>query len=151
MIRLVAGRSPASQGRACALRAEPPAESQAEPLVPNAKLTAADIRPALAFAFPGKPTIRNIQDEVADFYGINRDYMRAPDRQGAREPRISHPRQVAMFFSRHCTRHSLTVIGKSFHRDHSTVLHAIRVVGKRAETDPILGAELEVLAERFCA
>jgi chromosomal replication initiator protein len=105
----------------------------------------------LLFAFPGRPTIRNIQDEVADFYGLERDYMREPDRIGAREPRISHPRQVAMFLARKFTPFSLPIIGRHFNRDHSTVIHAIKAVEKRASNDALLEMELEVLRERFSA
>lgn len=154
MIRLVAayGRPPASQGRACALRAEPPEESQAEPLVPDARMTATDLRATLGLAFPPQlQSIRNIQDAVAEFYGINPAYMRKPDGEGAREARIARPRQVAMFFARKFTNQPLTDIGRRFNRDHSTVIHAVRAVEKRAAQDPFLEMELEVLRERLSA
>jgi chromosomal replication initiator protein len=151
MIRLVAGRSPS--GRALAIKVEPvPVSPPDGASIPNAGITAADIRPALIFAFPsGRASIRGIQDEVADFYGIDRQYMREPDRVGAREKRISHPRQVAMFLSRTFTDQSLPTIGRMFKRDHSTVIHAIRAVTQRAEADPMFELELEVLRERFDA
>jgi chromosomal replication initiator protein len=145
MIRMVAGRCPT----AIALK---PTES--EPIriapIPTAKLSAADLRPALLFAFPGRLSVRGIQDEVADFYGIDREYMRKPDGPGNREPRVSHPRQVAMFLSRELTQTTLPVIGKLFGgRDHSTVIYAIAAVKKRAAADPIIDVELEVLRERM--
>jgi len=155
MIRLVAGRTPS--GRALAIKVEPsicgevsPAVAASIPYAP--RINASELRSALVLAFPGRPTIRNIQDEVADFYGIKRDYMRQRDGiGGAREVRVSHPRQVAMFLSRKFTKQSLTTIGKHFLRDHSTVIHAVNAVEKRAATDPLLEMELEVLRERFSA
>jgi chromosomal replication initiator protein len=113
-------------------------------------VTAADLRPALLFAFPGRLSARGIQDEVADFYGVHRDYMRRPHGRGTREPRVSHPRQVAMLLTREFTKLTLPTIGKLFGgRDHSTVIYALRAVKMRAEADPLLAVELEVLRERF--
>lgn len=141
MIRMVAGRCPSSR----AVTPEGPIPEE----VPDARITAADLRPALLLAFSGRPTIRSIQDEVADFYGIRGAYFRMSDRAGAREPSIAHPRQVAMFFARKFTPFSFPVIGKHFSRDHSTVMHGIKAVEKRAAADPLLEMELEVLRERF--
>jgi chromosomal replication initiator protein len=151
MIRLFAGRLPS--GRALAVKVEPSICVEVSPAVaaaiPDAWITAQDLRPALLFAFPGRLSAIGIQDEVADFYGIGREQMRRPDGEGAREPRISHPRQVAMSLARELTKLSLPAIGRLFNRDHSTVIHAIKAVEKRAAVDPLLEMELEVLRERF--
>jgi chromosomal replication initiator protein len=123
-----------------------------EPEVEKPRLTAAEIRPVLEAAFGPRSSIRDIQDEVAQFYGVDADYMRLPDRIGSREPRVSHPRQMAMAMVREFTRFSLPEIGRRFGgRDHTTVIYALRAVAKRALQDPYVALEMEVLRERFAA
>jgi chromosomal replication initiator protein len=46
----------------------------------------------------------------------------------SRKKTLTFPRQVAMYLCRKHTQESLADIGKTFHRDHSTVLHSIKVV-----------------------
>lgn len=103
--------------------------------------------------FPNRLTVAEIQTAVAEFYGLHPKTMRDPDRQlGSREPRISHPRQVAMFFARKLTPMSYPEIGRRFGgRDHSTVIHAMRAVERRAAEDPYAEIELEALRERLSA
>jgi chromosomal replication initiator protein len=109
-----------------------------------------DIRPSIMLAFGRRSSVLRIQDEVAAFYGIRPDYMRSPDRPGSREPRVSHPRQVAMFLTQKLTRLSTPEIGRRFGgRDHTTVLHAKKAVERRVANDPYLEMELEVLRERL--
>jgi chromosomal replication initiation ATPase DnaA len=151
MIRFVAGRCPT--GRALAFQVEPvPVSPAPAASIPNAKLSAADLAPALATAFPERLTVHRIQDEVAQFYGVQTSYMREPDRIGSREPRVSHPRQMAMALARELTKLSLPALGREFGgRDHTTVLYALKAVEKRAKTDPFVEIEREVLRERFVA
>jgi chromosomal replication initiator protein len=70
-------------------------------------------------------TIENIQKTVAEYYKI-----RVADLLSRRRSRsITRPRQVAMALSKELTNHSLPEIGDAFGgRDHTTVLHACRVV-----------------------
>lgn len=113
-------------------------------------LAVEDITPAILLAFGARSSVRHIQDEVAKFYGIHPSYMQRPDSIGAREFRVSHPRQVAMFFAHKLTGLPTTEIGRRFGgRDHSTVIHARKAVEKRAARDPYLEMELEVLRERL--
>jgi chromosomal replication initiator protein len=80
----------------------------------------------------GEPTIQNIISTVTEFYSI-----RLADLQGKHRQRsIALPRQVCMYLSRKCTRHSLEEIGGFFGgRDHTTVMHAIRTVDSRRADD----------------
>ncbi len=80
----------------------------------------------------GEPTIQNIISAVTEFYSI-----RLADLQGKHRQRsIALPRQVCMYLSRRCTRHSLEEIGGFFGgRDHTTVMHAIRTVDSRRASD----------------
>ncbi len=74
-----------------------------------------------------RPTIEAVQEVVAAGFGISRSDLLST----ARTARLVQARQVAMYLSRELTGSSSSVIGAAFRRDHSTVLHAIRVVGER--------------------
>ena len=78
-------------------------------------------------------TIDNIQKTVAEFFKI-----RVSDLLSKRRSRsVTRPRQVAMALSKELTNHSLPEIGDSFGgRDHTTVLHACRLILQLKESDP---------------
>ena len=48
---------------------------------------------------------------------------------------IAHARQLAMVLLRESTDLTLIEIGRIFNRDHGTVIHAIKAVASRRETD----------------
>lgn len=77
-------------------------------------------------------TIENIQKTVAEYYKI-----RVADLLSKRRSRsIARPRQMAMALAKELTTHSLPEIGDAFGgRDHTTVLHACRVIKALKETD----------------
>ncbi len=77
-------------------------------------------------------TIDAIQRLVAERYD-----MRLADMASRRRPAsIAGPRQIAMYLSRRLTKSSLMEIGEAFGgRDHGTVIHAVRKVTARIETD----------------
>ncbi len=56
----------------------------------------------------------------------------------SRKKAITTPRQIAMYLARKYTEESLVDIGKAFNRDHSTVLHSIKVVSKKLVRDTSL-------------
>jgi len=66
----------------------------------------------------------------------------------SRKRSVSFPRQIAMYLSRKYTDDSLADIGKVLHRDHSTVLHAIKVVSSRAMKDGSVSAQLDLLSNK---
>ena len=77
-------------------------------------------------------TIENIQKTVAEYYKI-----RVADLLSKRRSRsIARPRQMAMALAKELTEHSLPEIGDAFGgRDHTTVLHACRVIKELRETE----------------
>lgn len=88
--------------------------------------------------------IKDVLDVVSDHFNLDPRDIVGP----RRDARYSWPRQVAMYLSRTKTAHSLPSIGATFHRDHTTVLHACRKI----EADPealklstALGEKLEDL------
>ena len=74
----------------------------------------------------------NIQKSVADYY-----QLRVADLLSKRRTRsLARPRQMAMALAKELTEHSLPEIGDAFGgRDHTTVLHACRVIRGLLEVD----------------
>lgn len=72
-------------------------------------------------------TIENIQKTVAEYYKV-----KVADLLSKRRSRsVTRPRQMAMALAKELTSHSLPEIGDAFGgRDHTTVLHACRVVAE---------------------
>jgi chromosomal replication initiator protein len=66
----------------------------------------------------------------------------------SRKKIITTPRQIAMYLARKYTEESLVDIGKTFNRDHSTVLHAIKVVSTKLIRDTSVNAQLEILSNK---
>jgi chromosomal replication initiator protein len=77
-------------------------------------------------------TVDNIQKTVAGYYKL-----RVADLLSKRRSRsIARPRQMAMAMAKELTSHSLPEIGDAFGgRDHTTVMHACRVIKELRETD----------------
>ena len=76
--------------------------------------------------------VEQIQQIVCDYFSIPEDLVRARTRK--RE--VVQARQVAMYFSKQFTKHSLKTIGLHFGgRDHSTVIHANQSVENQIDTD----------------
>ena len=88
-------------------------------------------RPQLTPASSGDsaPSLEAIQDAVGSVLGVTRAELVS----AGRTPRVARARQLAMYLSRELTSLSLTQIARAFNRDHTTVLHAVRVVSTRLE------------------
>lgn len=73
-----------------------------------------------------------IQRTVSDYFNVETDALKAK----TRKKEIVIARQVAMYFSKDYTNHSLKSIGYHFGgRDHSTVIHAVQSVNDMLDTD----------------
>ena len=73
-----------------------------------------------------------IQKTVSDYFKVNQDDLKAK----TRKKEIVIARQVAMYFSKDYTNHSLKSIGYHFGgRDHSTVIHAVQSVNDMIDTN----------------
>ena len=77
-------------------------------------------------------TIENIQRTVAEYYKI-----KVADLLSKRRNRsVARPRQTAMALAKELTNHSLPEIGDAFGgRDHTTVLHATRMIKELRQSD----------------
>ncbi|HYG22744.1 MAG TPA: helix-turn-helix domain-containing protein [Verrucomicrobiae bacterium] len=74
--------------------------------------------------------IDEIKKLVAHHYGLSVTVIDVRNRT----PRVAWARQVAMALSCEFTNQSISEVGRQFHRDHGTVLHAIQTVSDRCET-----------------
>ncbi len=77
-------------------------------------------------------TVDNIQRTVAEYYKI-----KVADLLSKRRNRsVARPRQTAMALAKELTNHSLPEIGDAFGgRDHTTVLHACRMINELRQSD----------------
>lgn len=91
-------------------------------------------------------TVEEIQRIVCDFLKIPEDLVRARTRK--RE--VVQARQVAMYFSKQLTNHSLKTIGLHFGgRDHSTVIHAVQSVEDQCDTDPTYRDMVDAVSKKL--
>jgi chromosomal replication initiator protein len=66
-----------------------------------------------------------------------------------REAKVVFARQVAMYLLRKVLGMSLAAIGERYGRDHSTVLHAVRVIDARRDRDPEVRRLVSALEEKL--
>lgn len=86
--------------------------------------------------------VAQIKAVVAASYGISLLHMEGP----SRNRKHAWPRQMAMYLARQLTDKSLPAIGGYFgHRDHTTVIHAIRAVEGRMARDARYRGDYEAL------
>ena len=91
-------------------------------------------------------TVPQIQRITCEVLNIAEDLIRARTRK--RE--IVQARQIAMYFSKQLTKHSLKAIGQHFGgRDHSTVIHAVRSVEDQIDTDPLFRETVERVRKKI--
>ena len=83
-----------------------------------------------------------IAELVSGQFRVSLEDLRSRSRKRA----VAFPRQVAMYLARKYTEESLVDIGKTFNRDHSTVLHAIKSVSSQVLRDASISAQVEILA-----
>jgi chromosomal replication initiator protein len=90
--------------------------------------------------------LREILQVVAEYFGVSPQELIG--RRRARS--VAYPRQVAMYLARQLTPLSLQEIGVHFgNRDHSTVLHAERVIGAECQQSRRTADLIELLKRRL--
>lgn len=91
-------------------------------------------------------TIDSIQQIVGEHLEIEVEQMKAKTRKRD----IVQARQIAMFFAKEMTRHSLKSIGIHFGgRDHSTVIHALQTVNDLIATDKYFKQNVSDIRKRI--
>ncbi len=90
--------------------------------------------------------IEYIQKAVSEYFNVSLDDLKAK----TRKKEIVIARQVAMYFSKDYTNHSLKSIGYHFGgRDHSTVIHAVQAVNDMIDTDAKFRYAVDELKKRL--
>ena len=88
-----------------------------------------------------KLSLDEIIRRVCEYYNLSLHDMASKSRQGT----IVLPRQVAMYLCRELTNESLVAIGRSFSRDHTTIMHAVDKIRALMEKDPSLKEDVNNL------
>lgn len=92
-----------------------------------------------------RPSPEHVIELVARHFGIRLRDLRS----SGRTPRISTPRQIAMYLlRRHCGL-SYPEVGRVFRRHHTTALHSDRLVQRQLQTDPRLRSAVVVLEKEL--
>lgn len=123
-------------------------------LIANASLVRKDIDLELA-----KQTLKNIVHDIDSEVGVDyiqkmvAEYFRIPVdklKEKTRKKEIVIARQIAMYFAKEYTNHSLKSIGSHFGgRDHSTVIHAVQTVNDMYDIDSSFKKSLDELRKKL--
>lgn len=93
-----------------------------------------------------RPSIRKITSTTAKHYGLPVTDLLGP----SRHKNVANARSTAIYLARRLTGKSLVEIGTFFGgRDHTTVLHSIRITRRRAESDPAWQRDIDQLLSRL--
>ncbi|EGD60046.1 chromosomal replication initiator protein DnaA [Novosphingobium nitrogenifigens DSM 19370] len=91
-------------------------------------------------------TIDEIQRAVCQFYRVDRTEMASKRRARA----VVRPRQVAMYLAKVLTPRSYPEIGRKFGgRDHSTVIHAVRLIEELRTRDADMDGDVRTLLRQL--
>ncbi|MDR2125215.1 MAG: chromosomal replication initiator protein DnaA [Prevotellaceae bacterium] len=91
-------------------------------------------------------SIDKIKRIVCDYFGLSLDTIYSK----IRKREIVQARQIAMFFARNMTKHSLSSIGAEIGgKDHATVLHACKTVEDLSDTDKTFKQHITEIEKRI--
>lgn len=90
-------------------------------------------------------TLEDIIKAVTEYYNLEANDLTSKSRIQT----IAQPRQIAMYLGRSLTNLSLVAIGRSFLRDHTTVMHAVDKISVLVKKDPEIREEVENLEEQL--
>jgi chromosomal replication initiator protein len=91
-------------------------------------------------------TLQTIIDAVTAYYNVKLSDLQSKRRHKS----ITEPRQVCMWLARKRTRFSLEEIGGYFGgRDHTTVMHSIRITDERMAADAYYARQIHQIEERL--
>lgn len=86
-----------------------------------------------------------IRDFIATQFKVSVNDLCSKSRKQA----ISFPRQISMYLARKLTEQPLADIGKTFNRDHSTVVHSIRVINEAIARKGSVRGQVEHLTKKL--
>ncbi len=86
-----------------------------------------------------------IRDFIGCQFNVNIEDLKSRSRKRS----ISYPRQIAMYLTRKYTEQSLADIGSIYNRDHSTVLHAIKVITREMSRQASVREQIDLLSTKL--
>lgn len=115
---------------------------------PSVELATKVLKDIIATPGPGFLTIEKILIEVSRFYHINKDELLGKKRN----KEVVYPRQIAMYLLRHELGFSYPLIAKELGgKDHTTIIHGCKKIGKEITKNQNLKEELSSLKEQLYA
>jgi chromosomal replication initiator protein len=90
-------------------------------------------------------TGETIRDLIGCQFRVSVDDLRSRSRKRT----IAFPRQMAMYLTRKFTNQSLADIGNMYNRDHSTVLHAIKIITREMSQQASVRQQVEMLSAKL--
>ncbi len=90
-------------------------------------------------------TVEDIMTVITKYYQLDPADLTSKTRTSS----IAFPRQVAMYEARKLTNLSLVAIGRSFFRDHTTVMHAVDKVSEKIAEDSQVKSDLEAIEKEI--
>ncbi len=87
----------------------------------------------------------NIRDFICDQFKVNEEALRSRSRKRS----LAVPRQIGMYITRKLTKESLADIGAVYNRDHSTVLHAIKVITREMTRQDATKKQIDMLCSKL--
>lgn len=90
-------------------------------------------------------TVETIKGFVADQFKVSVNDLKSRSRKRS----IAFPRQVSMYLARRLTDQGLAEIGRAFNRDHSTVLHSIRVITEEMARSASIRGQVDLLVNKL--
>ncbi len=88
-------------------------------------------------------------ETIRDFIGCQFNVSVEELQSRSRKRAVTFPRQVAMFLTRKYTEESLADIGSLYNRDHSTVLHAIKVITHGMARKTSIKEQMKILCTKL--
>lgn len=90
-------------------------------------------------------SVPDIQRVTADYYGLKVADLKST----RRERRIARPRQLAMYLSKQMTTLSLPDLANHFERDHTTIIHAVKLIEDLLKSDHQMGKDMQNIMSRL--
>jgi len=90
--------------------------------------------------------LREIKEAVCENFSLRPEVLLSERRQ----KELVHARQIVMYLAKNNTSRSLPEIGRWLgNRDHTTVLHGVRSIENKRQTDPDIAARVVMLERRL--
>ena len=97
----------------------------------------------------GGPDATVSAETIRDFIAKQFKTSSAELQSKCRKREIAFPRQVAMYLARKFTDQALADIGRAFNRDHSTVVHSVRVITNSMNRNGSVKGQIDLLTDKI--